>query len=258
MQKTKPKAAPKPKPVPKQIQIAKRTKNNVAKVLVLTSCTGEKALDIKRFGKADALKGRKHVQAITKQYMKEAVLAKDLYIGGQQINLMKSVSQASFVDLKIVSAGYGIIDGNDKTVGYDSTFKIDNKKPDCCHSKSEQTQLANALEIPSGFKKLLQDKSYDCGLILLGDDYLNACDPFTNWNPAFPTIFFGTKNSIKNLKLIPNVKWELANQTHAKKYSAGVTSLKGKLGALILEAELEKPGTIDKCLDPNISLYSVI
>ncbi len=165
------------------------------KILIISSCTGKK-----RFGKnypgqlslADFQLGPAHVAA------REAALpaavrvpASDMYRGRQHTLTMQGISAARAagigVDLWILSAGYGLIPEHRVIVPYEATFRG--------MGQGALNAWALALGVPAAFA-LLVHRHYDFGLVLLGADYLRACD--INFHTVFGgrTLLLGRPDAI--------------------------------------------------------------
>ena len=97
-------------------------------LLVISSCTGDKVvntpaeLKLEDFADADRLKRREHELA---SYRRPASV---MYTGKQHEYLMRGVDKLrraygdNFVDLRILSAGYGLIEEDRVICPYDVTF----------------------------------------------------------------------------------------------------------------------------------------
>ena len=115
------------------------------RILVITSCTGLKA-------------------PIRGLLVRGDYKAEDLYVGLQHMKLMEGVSafRARFpgvIDLKILSAKYGLIDGNVEIGHYNYTLK--HKTVD------ELDRVSKELKVPQVMKVCLESE-YDLAFCLLG------------------------------------------------------------------------------------------
>jgi cytoplasmic iron level regulating protein YaaA (DUF328/UPF0246 family) len=105
-------------------------------IRVITSCTGEKSVSSPdQLALEDFRQGDAHVRA------REAVLgdirspAEDLYTGLQHQRLMRGIRAAREetsieVDLRILSAGYGLVSADQKLAPYEATFTPSVSSPD--------------------------------------------------------------------------------------------------------------------------------
>jgi hypothetical protein len=147
------------------------------KILILTSCTGEKAVDHpKQLTLEDFQAGAKHVAKREKEIADFCRAAGEIYTGEQHLRLMRGVAamrdagggkSKNEVNLHILSAGYGVIPESRLVAPYETTFATMKTK--------ELRDWADALKVPEDFRKTVAGK-YDLGLVLLGDNYLQACN----------------------------------------------------------------------------------
>lgn len=206
------------------------------RIVVITSCTGEKTVEHdEQLTLADFKKGPKHVRAREKALKKVVCAAQDLYSGQQHVRLMKGVATyreahptngaGPSLDLRILSAGYGLVDAETKLAPYEATFQG--------MKRGELRSWADKLGVPEAFRAALADP-YDLALILLGDDYLAACGLDYDLSLGGPTIFFTGKNTAKRLPKVDNLKVVVLTNAEAKRFSCGIVAIKGELGARIL------------------------
>jgi hypothetical protein len=215
---------------------AAKWRGTSVRVLVITSCTGDKAVESpKALRLSDFQKGTEHIRKREAQLAGLRRAAEDLYSGLQHVRLMKGVTafraahatngNGLALDLRILSAGYGIVPGSQKLVPYEATFQG--------MSKAELRKWANTLRIPSAFREAVAE-SYELGIVLLGDNYLDACELDCSVKFGGPTLVFCGKNALKKLpKLGTLYAVGLAN-AEAKRFSCGLVALKGELGSRIL------------------------
>lgn len=202
------------------------------KILVISSCTGEKSVDSEdRLTLGDFGKGKKFVA------QREEVLgglltpADALYSGMQHQRLMRGVNVARAnaslnIELKIVSAGYGLVDAAQKLAPYEATF-IGMKK-------SEARAWAQSLHLAADARELLA-KPYDLALILLGDDYLQALELDSDVKLGGPTILFCGKASAAKLPVLKGLQTIVLANKDATRFACGMIGIKGELASRILE-----------------------
>lgn len=223
------------------------------RILVITSCTGEKSVDDEhRLTIVDFSQGAKHVVARHAELKDLLTPAEDLYSGMQHQRLMRGVNAARVtndikVDLNIVSAGYGVVSGDRKLAPYEATF-IGMKK-------AEARDWAKKLNIATDARELLE-KPFDLGLILLGDDYLAALELDESVQLGGPTLLFCGKGSAEKLPIIPNLHPVTLTTADTKRFASALISLKGELAARVIERLVADPSQIgdipnlgDKLLD---------
>ncbi len=206
------------------------------KILVITSCTGEKAVeDPAHLTLEDFKRGAAHGARRERQLKKKMTSAADLYTGQQHLRLMRGIhalgtsalsnGSKPLIDLRIVSAGYGIVPGTQPLAPYEATFQG--------MGKAALKAWADSLGVPNAFRKAVAGP-YDLGLILLGDDYLDACALDGSVKFGGPTLLFCGKNTLKKLQKQGNLQAVALSNAEAKRFSCGLVALKGELGTRIL------------------------
>ena len=201
------------------------------RLLVFSSCTGEKAVETDQQLVWDDFKsGNAHVAAQEKELGDLCRKAGEMYTGEQHVRLMRGIEalrskKALQVDLHILSAGYGLIPERQVIAPYEVTFATMKAK--------EIDAWSKVLNIPEDFRKLVA-KPYDLGLILLGDNYLRACQLDDSVNFGGPTILFCGTGMAKKLPKLANVRVVAISNPEAKRFSCGLIGLKGELAARIL------------------------
>ena len=91
------------------------------KILILTSCTGKKkSKPENQLTLDDFRSGQKHLKQRTEEFKEHLVPAGELYTGGQHLCLLRALKHfrhdfpKHHWDLKIVSAGYGLLSEDDQ------------------------------------------------------------------------------------------------------------------------------------------------
>lgn len=200
------------------------------KFLIVTSCTGDKKsnpegkLLLEDFIEPEVLHRREEE---LKEY---AIPAADMYTGMQHQRLMEGIKNlrnhfgSNVVDLAIVSAGYGLLNENDKIVPYEVTFNSMNT--------GKVLEWSNNLKINEDLSKLVE--GYDLVIFLLGDKYLRALNlPLKNIDEDKKLIFLASPTSEK---LIPHRKqyhFVEVCQDDARSFGYGLVGLKGYLFKLL-------------------------
>lgn len=204
----------------------------VMRVLIITSCTGEKSVDHdQRLTLADFAQGSSHI-ADRHLALKDLLSpAESLYSGMQHLRLMRGVSMARKssglqVDLHIVSAGYGLVSCNQLLAPYEATF--------LGMKKVEARDWAQQLDIANSVRAIL-GAPYDLGLLLLGDDYLAACDLNENVTFGGPTFLFCGSGSAKRLPNVANLFPVVLSNADTKRFACGQVGIKGEVAARVLE-----------------------
>jgi hypothetical protein len=204
------------------------------KILVITSCTGEKQhTPDGQLTKKDflALHDRENFQTLEERLTEHRLPAEEMYTGLQHVRLMRGVQDfrtkagKDSIDLRIVSAGYGVIKGSRKIVPYECTFQG--------MKKGELKEWADHLRIPHDIRKVFA-QSYDLGLVLLGDSYLAACQLDDQIHLGGPTLFFCGAAVNKKFPAIQHARTLILTNNETKRFSCGLVGLKGEVASRLL------------------------
>jgi hypothetical protein len=206
------------------------------RVLVITSCTGEKSVESPNALKlSDFQIGAALVRKRERELADFMCSAEDLYTGQQHVRLMRGVdafraahppsADGATLDLRILSAGYGLVPGSQKLAPYEATFQG--------MAKSELRKWADMLCVPEAFRDAVS-APYDLGVVLLGDDYLDACSLAAPLKLGGRTLLFCGKNTEKKLPKLDNLHVVALTNAEATRFSCGLVALKGELGSRIL------------------------
>jgi hypothetical protein len=220
------------------------------RVLVITSCTGEKSVKTdQQLTPEDFAQGAEHVADRERRLGPHMTPAEDLYTGQQHRRLMSGVREfranaaktGDHLNLWILSAGYGLVPGDRPIAPYECTFSG--------MSKVNAREWANARGIPETFRHLVSEP-YDLGIVLLGGTYLDAVQLTEDVRLGGPTLFLTGQSSAKVLRAIPSVQLLELSKEDTRRFHAGLVSLKGEVGGRLL-AHLARGGTnlVDN-LDP--------
>lgn len=226
------------------------------KVLVVTSCTGEKKFSPVNQLVQDDFRDEKKLRAREKELKKFVVPAAEMYTGMQHLRLMEGLKllregwghatgdgrlgkdDGTTFDLVIVSAGYGLVDEGRKIVPYEVTFNA-MKNP-------EIDQWAERRGIHKDLEKKI--KGYDLVFVLLGEKYLRACR-FGDMRQATddgvgPTFVF--LGPARGDKMLPKgaAAMKLGNKD-AKAFGYGLVGLKGYLFKLLAQDIVKGPQVLD-------------
>jgi hypothetical protein len=151
------------------------------------------------------------------------------------------------VDLHILSAGYGMIPADQVVVPYECTFATMKTK--------ELRQWADKLQVPQGFRETV-GQTYDLGLVLLGDNYLDACGLDSEVKFGGLTLFFCGTGIAKILRPMKQVRVVTISNPEAKRFSCGLVGLKGELAAKLLKGMADDPAVRSRLMDPIFDLLS--
>ena len=207
------------------------TNHNIA---ILTSCTGTKQykpdneLTQQDFAKLSDAEFAQRVQDLSDY----SLSASQMYTGNQHARLMAGVEElrasGSNVDVFIVSAGYGLLEGNQEIVPYECSFS---------NMKAQEIEdWASKREIPQNVRRLIENADYDLLLVLLGDDYLRALQLTDDVYFGSPTLFLSASKSERFIKGHGSLSVQKLAIDDAKRFHCGLVGLKGELARRLLVA----------------------
>lgn len=218
-------------------------KNNQPRILVVTSCTGEKVF------KPDEQLGVKDFENKTQLAIEEKRLsqymcsAAEMYTGMQHLRLMEGINLfrkflgEKSIDVNILSAGYGLIVEDRSIAPYEVTFN--NMKG------HEVDAWSKHLRIREDFEKAVRD--YDLVFLLLGENYLRSLNLPVFTRPDQTFIFLASQSSRKWIKGLDAKTYVLGlSNADAKKYSYGLVGLKGFLFKKFAEVVVQQPELLSK------------
>ena len=209
------------------------------RILVITSCTGEKALQHERQPTlADFRQGQAHIRALERDL--SLVRADELYTGLQHQRLMRGVvaarqSPALAVDLHVLSAGYGLVSAEQPLAPYEATF--------AGMKKDELLGWARQLHVATDVRKALS-QPFDLALVLLGEDYLAACELSGDIQLGGPAVFLCSAASSKKLPKLNGLSAVVVTNAETKRFACGLVGLKGEVVARVLERLTADPGQL--------------
>ena len=175
--------------------------------LIVTSCTARKAAT------------------------QRPVPAEALYVGEQHVRLMRGVQGArargDAVDLRIVSARHGLVSGDRRLEVYDETF--------VGLSRGAVREVGLSLGLPGAFARLLQAGGYDQALVLLGEQYLDACDALEVelGAEASRVVFLCGHRAAETLRG-RGAQVIALGPTEARELGCGLVGLKGEVAARLM------------------------
>lgn len=211
------------------------------KILVITSCTGEKVVSpADQLTLADFQQGQKFVRAREKTQSAGLVPAEALYTGLQHVRLMRGVAAARAavgidLDVHVLSAGYGLVEAKRPLAPYEATF---------AGMKRDDLQAwAQRLNVPQDIRQRLA-QPFDVAFVLLGEDYLAACNLDADIKLGGPAIFLCSAKTAKTLPKLPNLHRVIVANAQAKTFACGLVGLKGEVVARVLERLAADPGRL--------------
>lgn len=196
------------------------------RTLVVTSCTGEK-----KFRSDDPLtkedfENSTRLQSRTEKLTNYSCNAGSMYTGMQHLQVMEGVKvlrsslKDLVVDVKILSAGYGLIPEDKTVVPYSVTFNE--------MKASEIDEWAKFLNLHQTFEQTISN--YDLIFILLGKKYLRSLSLPITIHDNQTLIFLTSYSSQKYIKEISGNTFILPlSNKEAKQYGYGLVGLKGFL-----------------------------
>jgi hypothetical protein len=219
------------------------------KLLVVGSCTGEKdvrdcpyLLTESDFDVPSALlRGEADLS-------RWALPAFRLYAGWQHRYSMKGVNAirqrfgSAACVLKIISAGYGLVDENRNLIPYEATFQ--GKRKRWIHDRAQK------LGIPQALRQAI--RGFEAVIFLLGKEYLLSTQP-----PLVPDatqrLIFLAANA--KLPFHPNATIVLAGLKETR-FGAGLVALKGKMFELFAYGLCGRPEAWNEVLtDPTAEAF---
>ena len=214
------------------------------RVLVVTSCTGKKAITHARhLSREDFARGLAHVATREWELADFLTPAEDLYAGQQHVRLMRGLRDLRqqtqdpqlCSDLWIVSAGYGLISATRVIAPYEATFTD--------MRRHEARQWAQHLGIPDAFRDLMA-QPFDLAIVLLGDEYLHTLQLDESLKLGGPSIFLVGAGSLGLLKGIQGALPVVLSIEDTRRFGSGLVGLKGEVAARLLE-RIATSGSID-------------
>jgi hypothetical protein len=230
------------------------------RILVITSCTGEKAVKSdEALTLEDFQKGKSHLKSREKALAKLQMPASKIYTGQQHVRLMRGVEAINAasngkkpfaqLELWVLSAGYGLVPGDRKISPYETTFQG--------MKSSELSEWADQLNVPTDFRNLVSEK-YDLCVILLGDSYLSACKLDTTVKLGGQTLLFCGTGMAKKLPRLASLRVVTLSNPEAKRFSCALVGLKGELADRLLTKIAGKQIKTEDFSDPASDLLGML
>jgi hypothetical protein len=227
------------------------------KIRVITSCTGEK-----RHSPSDALTqddfrelGTPVFAGKETQFGQQCCPAEQMYTGMQHQRLMRGVSAwraarpSETLDLRVLSAGYGLIRGDRIIAPYECTFSTMRGK--------DLAAWAVHLQVPRDIRAVLAEPADLC-LLLLGDKYQEACQWDAQMRLGAPTLLFCGQASAGKLPRLSHLHRIVVGNADTKRFSCGLVGLKGELGARVVEGLAKDPSLMARLIDPTTDVLGCL
>lgn len=201
------------------------------RVLVITSCTGEKVHKPECELLQEDFKDKDRLKRREKELASFQRTAGEMYTGKQHLALMNGIKDyrklGGQVDVNILSAGYGLLKETDIIVPYEVTFSTMNSL--------ELKSWSSYLNTTSILQQSLEP--YDLIFFLLGDKYLQAVDWLTlKTRDDQKLIFFAGESSKSKILIKPNHYILGITEKEAKIFHSGLIEIKGFLFARLLKS----------------------
>jgi hypothetical protein len=168
------------------------------------------------------------------------VAAEDLYRGQHHVRLMRGASDARrlglAVEISIVSAGHGIVAGSERLLPYERTFQG--------MPTRQRRELARGLAIPRDVRAVLSAPA-DLHVVLLGEDYLDACEFGEDLVPSAPVLIFCASGSAMRLPPVEQLVPITLTTEDTRRFNCGLVGLKGEVGGRLLSYLAEQRPSID-------------
>jgi hypothetical protein len=218
-------------------------------LLVVGSCTGDKDIRDCPYSLTEAdFDDPATLSCREAELSRWTLPAVRLYTGWQHrymvmgVNAIRQRFGSAACALKIISAGYGIVDEDRNLVPYEATFQ--NKRP------SWISERAQRLGIPQALRQTIRD--FEAVIFLLGKEYLLSTHP-----PVVPVV------NQRLIFLAPNAKLAFhQNSTivpaglEETRFGAGLVALKGKMFELFAYGLSGRPKAWNDLLtDPTAGTF---
>lgn len=225
-------------------------------LLVITSCTKSKVIapdcpagDI--LTSHDLWDGREDSRAARhygelERYRRPAG---QLYRGTQHqeimrgVELLRNVFGHHAVEVKIISAGFGLVDEHQPIPPYEATF--------AGVGSSKIKTISKRLSIPSSVSALLAG-SYSCAFFLLGEGYLRSLGlPYPD-TPVFPCFFLVSPTNQKYVPQGAAYHRIQVDESDVRAFGCGMIGIKGHLFYLFARQIVSQGSPNDAPLDDTV------
>jgi len=202
------------------------------KILIVTSCTKDKAFpphlnaslvpQSQLWDKGEDDRTQRHFGELEPYRLPAA----QLYRGLQHTELMHGVEllrrtfgQMLHIDVKIISAGFGVVNEDQLLPSYEATF--------AGQSQATITAVSRRLLIPQRINELMRG-TYDCAFFLLGDQYLLSLGLPFDVDPSFPCLFLASPDA-RSIPSRPPYALIPAGKDEGSVFHYNLVGLKGHL-----------------------------
>jgi hypothetical protein len=225
------------------------------RILVVTSCTGEKRFKPTNQLKLEDFQNSSQLQLREAELAEFACPAGQIYTGQQHLRAMEgihllrqSLGQEA-VDLAILSAGYGLIPEDRIIVPYEVTFNT--------MKGYEVDSWAKFLEVHSSFEQAIS--GYDLVFVLLGENYLRSLKLPVKTLSHQTLLFLSSQLSINYIRGLAAKTFVLPlSNTEAKYYRYGLVGLKGFLFKRLAECVVSDLSLLERIYSEPESFAQII
>ena len=217
-------------------------------ISVLTACTGLKATTgAAELTQRDFAQGSDHIAARHRDLAASLMAAEKLYRGQQHVRLMRGVEAARerghLVSVSIVSAGYGLLAGDDAIAPYECSFQG--------MSVRERREWAGRLALADSVRQSLE-KPADAAIVLLGEDYFSACVPTGVIRPRAPTFVLCGARTALRMQPAADVYPVVLQESDTRRFACGLVGLKGEVAGRLLGWLAAEPARLDQLRSPRL------
>lgn len=200
------------------------------RIVVLSSCTGVKTPSgITPLTQEDFARGPRRIESLKRRLEGELIPAYELYRGQQHLRLMAGVERARErglpVELLVASAGYGLVRGEEMLLPYECAFQG--------MRRAERRSWARRIGLPAAVRDALA-RPYRVALVLLGEDYLEACGFHAKFALGGATLVFCGGRAALKLPVSGRLTPIRLGPPEAHRFSCGLVGLKGEVAARLL------------------------
>lgn len=129
------------------------------------------------------------------------------------------------VSVSIVSAGYGLVAGDELLAPYECTFQG--------MSADDRRGWADHLGLVESVRCFLAEPA-DLAVVLLGDDYFQACAPNGLRSQSVPTaVICGARTALR-MTPSPNTRQVILHVGDTRRFACGLVGLKGEVAGRML------------------------
>jgi hypothetical protein len=201
----------------------------VGRPLVLSACTGLKALRTDSLSLSDLRSVTRRRALLDGREPRERLPAGELYLGAQHCRLTEGVRAAAGagcdIDVRIVSAGFGLVESTTRLPAYDATFST--------MARAERAAWGAELGLPLTVRSALAAPR-PFALVLLGSAYMDACALEGEIAWGAPTIVLGGQDTVARFAPSPSLVVLPLGVPDTRLFAAGLVALKGAVAAGLL------------------------